>query len=137
MLIVRVQHFDFGTTTTLPQATLLATLSQLFSSSTTSPLYLIMHDPRSDLTALALLGISTTAFSSIVSSPPPTRGIFVLDSQDLYCGLVREKGKRKLEFCADKLGVQTRRLHNAANDAKYTLDVFERMMDRECSVGPA
>ncbi|KAL8277378.1 hypothetical protein RQP46_010218 [Phenoliferia psychrophenolica] len=121
-------HFDFGTTRTLPQAQLLSTLSSLFSSSTSTPLYLIAHDPRSDLVALSLLGIPTTPFLPSVPSPPPTTGIFILDSQDLYCGLVREKGKRKLELCASQLDVQTRRLHNAANDAKYTLDIFERMM---------
>lgn len=83
-----------------------------------------MHDPRSDLTALELLGVGTSSFTrdllSFRRGPPPTKGIFVLDTQKLYAGWVREKKQMKLGTCCEVLEVKTRRLHNAGNDARYT-----------------
>ena len=84
-----------------------------------------MHDPRSDLEALELLGINIRSWkrdlhSLLAKIDNPAAGetfagIWVLDSQALFCGWKREKRKSKLEMCCEAMKVPTRRLHNAGN----------------------
>jgi hypothetical protein len=154
-----MQHFDFGTTETVPAIDLLSTLSTLFSTlSASAPLFLIMHDPRSDLVALELLGIDPynylrdiSAFKPSKSKIAPVSGIWVIDTQVLYSGWKREKQQTKLGTCCTVLEIAMRRLHNAGNDARYTsvplpllsiprgadsryrLEVFEQLMNRSRS----
>lgn len=121
---------------TIPQADLHSRLSQLIDElSTDSPLFMIMHDPRSDITALNLLGIDTSSYSrqlnAFSSASPPTSGVFILDTQAIFCGWSRAKRKAKLELCCEELSVPTRRLHNAGNDAHYTLALLEAMLAKE------
>lgn len=94
-----------------------------------------MHDPRSDITALHLLGIDTQSYqrqlSAFASSSPPTSGVWILDTQVIFTGWARAKRKAKLEICCQELSVPTRRLHNAGNDAHATLLLLEAMLVKE------
>lgn len=94
-----------------------------------------MHDPRSDIVAINLLGIDTNSYQRSIhafsSATPPTSGVWILDSQAIFCGWSRAKRKARLELCCEALQVPTRRLHNAGNDAHYTLALLEAMLERE------
>ncbi|GAA6016827.1 hypothetical protein JCM10207_003265 [Rhodosporidiobolus poonsookiae] len=134
-------HFDFGRTLTLPQDTLHTLLSALLSTlSATQPVYLVFHDPRGDLRALTQLGFDpSTEFEREgdlhrIAEDGGQRGlepgrIWITDTQRLFSAWLGRKNQVGLEKACDEFKVPTRRLHNAANDAHYTLALFERLMN--------
>ncbi|GAA5902875.1 hypothetical protein JCM5296_006320 [Sporobolomyces johnsonii] len=129
-------HFDFGRTLTLPLPTLKSLLHALLASlSSTSPVFLIFHDPNMDLRALAKLGFDVRREFECDLTRVPQReagqgGVWVVDTQRLFEGWMERRGRVGLEKACKELEVPTKRLHNAGNDAHYTLDLFERLMDR-------
>lgn len=116
-----MQYFDFGETVTIPQQELYELMSSLFAElSSDAPLFLVMHDPRSDLVALQLLGIETDHFHRQLhpySKRNSSVNIYVLDTQSLYVGWSGEKRQAKLETCCNALKLDPQGLHNAGNDA--------------------
>lgn len=133
-------HFDFGATTIISESLLadrLATTLNTFSTAPNGPLLLLCHDPRAEITALKMLNIDADAFKTGLGGLLATlrgggkaEGVWVVDTQDLYRGWRGEKKQEKLENCCSVLQVPTRRLHNAGNDAVYTLMLFEKLMNR-------
>lgn len=116
-------HFDFGTSLTLPTTSLVARLrTHITALSSYHPLIPLCHDPRSDLVALQLLGIETSGFkrgmedlwrSMITEGGLWPNGVWVVDTQVLYSGWMNDKRQVKLETCCAVLQLPTRRLHNA------------------------
>ncbi|CEQ42340.1 SPOSA6832_04149 [Sporobolomyces salmonicolor] len=131
-------HFDFGRTLTLPSESLYYLLHALFSTlSSTSPAYLIFHDPRGDLRALANLGFDVERDferelkrMENASRNNEDGGVWIVDTQRLFGAWLERKSQVGLEKACAEFEVPTKRLHNAGNDAHYTLDLFERLMDR-------
>ncbi|GAA5860767.1 hypothetical protein JCM1840_001956 [Sporobolomyces johnsonii] len=129
-------HFDFGRTLTLPLPTLKSLLHALLASlSSTSPVFLIFHDPNMDLRALAKLGFDVRRefecdLTRVAQREAGQGGVWVVDTQRLFEGWMERRGQVGLEKACKELEVPTKRLHNAGNDAHYTLDLFERLMDR-------
>ncbi|GAA5985151.1 hypothetical protein JCM10908_002545 [Rhodotorula pacifica] len=139
-------HFDFGRTITLPQQTIFHLLSGLFSAlSANQPLFLVFHDPRMDLSALRRLGFDTTRdfqhdlrkLGSFHETSGGEHGVWIVDTQALFSGWLKRKSQIGLERACKEIDLPTKRLHNAGNDARYTLDLFEHMMDRAQSPAPA
>ncbi|GAA6033217.1 hypothetical protein JCM8097_003000 [Rhodosporidiobolus ruineniae] len=172
-------HFDFGRSLILPQASLFHLLSALFSTlSATQPVYLIFHDPRGDLRALERLGFSlndfetdlrnlggatavaavegagaaaggkkrkkrAAAFASPSPSPAPEGPadgpgkLWVVDTQRMFEAWIKRRCQVGLERACTEVEVPTKRLHNAGNDAHYTLDLFERLCDPARVVSPS
>ncbi|BGP19186.1 hypothetical protein JCM10213v2_007273 [Rhodosporidiobolus nylandii] len=134
-------HFDFGRTLTLKSTALFHLLSALFSTfSASQPVFLIFHDPRGDLRALDKLGFdSKSEFENdlrklAVAAADSAGGggagnVWIADTQRLFEAWVGRKCQIGLEKACTELQVPTKRLHNAGNDAHYTLDLFERLMD--------
>ncbi|GAA5865583.1 hypothetical protein JCM3774_002058 [Rhodotorula dairenensis] len=139
-------HFDFGRSITLPQQSIFHLLSGLFSAlSANQPLFLVFHDPRMDLSALRRLGFDTTRefqndlrkLSTFHTTSGGEHGVWVVDTQALFSGWLKRKSQIGLERACKEIELATKRLHNAGNDARYTLDLFEHMMDRTNSPAPA
>ncbi|GAA5842027.1 hypothetical protein JCM5353_001098 [Sporobolomyces roseus] len=133
-------HFDFGRTLTLPSGALFYLLHALFSTlSATHPLFLIFHDPRGDIKALTKLGFDPQKeFERDLMQFGKRReggGIWVVDTQRVFGGWLGRKGQIGLEKACVEVNVPTKRLHNAGNDAHYTLTLLEKLMDR--SLRPA
>ncbi|GAA5972483.1 hypothetical protein JCM11641_001865 [Rhodosporidiobolus odoratus] len=131
-------HFSYGRTLTLPTNTLYLLLSALFSTlSATQPVFLIFHDPRGDIRSLNRLGFDSasdfqTDLRKLVASqrgPDEAGQVWVVDTQRLFEAWIGRKFQVGLERACVEVQVPTRKLHNAGNDAHYTLDLFERLMD--------
>ncbi|KAI5474903.1 ribonuclease H-like domain containing protein [Pseudohyphozyma bogoriensis] len=141
-------HYSFGTSSITSEAKLSDKLLAMLKPTATTPVYLIFHDPRSDLVALDLLGLPTSSYTRslppiaspyIVTNEKPT--VTILDTQTLFSGLLREKRKYRLELVCEKLGIKVGEeaqgdlkgagWHNAGNDARFTLEVFLKMMESE------
>ncbi|SCV73413.1 BQ2448_7339 [Microbotryum intermedium] len=122
-------------------ALLAATFETLTSSEKDKQLFLIFHDPRMDLKALGMLGFENDFAKPVMElAQAKTRGkadgkgedkgsVWIVDTQRVYAGWKGFNQRRRLERCCEELEVATKRLHNAGNDAHYTLELFERMMD--------
>ncbi|GAA6007731.1 hypothetical protein JCM11491_003945 [Sporobolomyces phaffii] len=133
-------HFDFGRTLVLPSKALYFLLHALFSTlSATHPLFLVFHDPRGDIRALTKLGFdSANEFERDLTRFGQKReggGIWVVDTQRIFSAWLGRKSQIGLEKACIEVEIPTKRLHNAGNDAHYTLALLERMMDR--SLQPA
>lgn len=128
------EHFDFGRTLELPLDTVFNLLSALIDSlSSSAPLFLIFHDPVADIQAFQRLGFPPSMFAVGVKDYKDHRsGVFVTDTQRLFGGYEKSRGQRNLSYCCTSLGITTGRLHNAGNDAKYTMALFEKLMDPNC-----
>lgn len=132
-------HFDFGQSLHLPEQVLYNLLHALLETlSSSTPLFLIFHDPRSDLKSIAQLGFDTKTFiHELRHLGKGKAGVYVVDTQRLYSAWEGVNRQTRLSACCEVLEVPTRRLHNAGNDAHYTLEIFERLMDRSRKSIPA
>ncbi|GAA6054447.1 hypothetical protein JCM3770_007221 [Rhodotorula araucariae] len=140
-------HFDFGRTIHLPQRTIYHTLAALLDSlSAHQHVFLIFHDPRADLRCLGQIGFDADRYfhsdlrdlgASPQGSEKVTEGkVWVVDTQRLFSAWINRKAQIGLEKACTEVKVPTKRLHNAGNDAHYTLDLFERLMNRKRAVAP-
>jgi hypothetical protein len=106
------------------------------------PIFIIFHDPRVDLRALKLaIGIDHGAFTVLSSAGYPIRfptpinstPPIIVDTQRLYAAWKGRPGFQvKLQTALLEFHVPTRRLHNAGNDAHYTLLLCEALMRVAC-----
>ncbi|SGZ13132.1 BQ5605_C028g10550 [Microbotryum silenes-dioicae] len=119
-------------------ALLAATFENITSSEKDKQLFLIFHDSRMDLKALGMLGfedgfakpVKELAVQAKTGDKAEGAGnVWIIDTQRVYAGWKGFEQRKRLDRCCSELEVATKRLHNAGNDAHYTLDLFERMMD--------
>ncbi|GAA5938637.1 uncharacterized protein JCM15063_005376 [Sporobolomyces koalae] len=142
-------HFDFGRTLALPSKALYYLLHALIANlSSTHPLFLIFHDPRGDLRALAKLGFDVskefqhdlrqfrTADKRKQRSGGESGGVWVVDTQRVFSAWLERKAQVGLEKACLEVNVPTKRLHNAGNDAHYTLNLLEKLLDRSIKRNP-
>jgi len=92
------------------------------------PLYVILHDWKSDVEYLRKLRVSTDRFKFIMPNAPPEDGIFCVDTAILFSALEGHKEPKSLTRMCRILGMtKAERFHNAGNDARYTFDAFVGM----------
>ncbi|GAA6059854.1 hypothetical protein JCM10212_007059 [Sporobolomyces blumeae] len=122
-------HFHFGSTETLSTERVVSFLrTELLVPST--PVFLLLHDHRSDLKSLQLLGLSTASFVQSPTLPLPTHpdagsmyrsgsesGKWILDTQHLYSGWKRQKKQARLETACKELGISLHDDENGVRDA--------------------
>ncbi|GAA5884552.1 hypothetical protein JCM16303_000024 [Sporobolomyces ruberrimus] len=107
-------HFHFGPSETYSAKSLARFLTaELLSPS--YPVFLLLHDHRSDLKSLELLGLSTVSFLHASPLPAPKsetkyldpkgKGRYLLDTQTLYSGHNRQKKQIKLGDAVTQLGI--------------------------------
>ncbi|KDR83650.1 hypothetical protein GALMADRAFT_86044 [Galerina marginata CBS 339.88] len=95
------------------------------------PIFLVFHDNSQDIKDLNKLGVDLTGLSYILPDNIPDTGIFVIDTSDLIGALLGEGAgdKRSLDKTCSLLQIRTEYLHNAGNDAHYTLLSMKNMAD--------
>ncbi|KAG6857091.1 hypothetical protein H0H87_009652 [Tephrocybe sp. NHM501043] len=101
----------------------------LTSLSTYGPVYLVFHDNSQDIKYLNSLNAPINGLSYILPDSLPDSGLFVVDTSDLFGALEGSPGadRRKLERMCNLMQIPTRNLHNAGNDAYYTLEAMMAM----------
>ncbi len=73
---------------------------------------LVFHDASSDLAYLDKLGCSMDFFENILET---------VDTRNMHQFIVRGQNPTKLETVLDSLEIRWQHLHNAGNDALYTM----------------
>ncbi|KAF5333090.1 hypothetical protein D9611_002437 [Ephemerocybe angulata] len=92
------------------------------------PVYLVFHDNNQDLKYLKQLGVELTV-THLIPDTAPEEGRIIVDTSDLIGALLGEDtgNRRGLEKTCRLLQQDTLWLHNAGNDAHYTLSVMVAM----------
>ncbi|KAK9765578.1 hypothetical protein K7432_005966 [Basidiobolus ranarum] len=108
------EQFTFGKST---YTSLLNTAAMLEADWDSGyPTILVGHDIKNDLEYLRKMGAQ-------MSEPSET-----FDTSNLYMALTKNKQRRKLSRILDEFGIEHGFLHNAGNDAHYTMEAFLAMI---------
>ncbi|KAJ7748466.1 hypothetical protein DFH07DRAFT_747279 [Mycena maculata] len=125
------EHYNFGTSEEIKKAKLKAKIATLLSELRGhGPIFLVFHDPRGDLETLQRLEAPISGAVSELPDSIPSEGLFIVDTAALFAALMGE-GQRtfKLQQVCNQLGIETEWLHNAGNDAFYTLLALREMAE--------
>ncbi|KAJ7791582.1 hypothetical protein B0H14DRAFT_2934931 [Mycena olivaceomarginata] len=128
------EHYnaEFGTSVEVTKAVLESTVGNLISGMhARGPVFLVFHDAHEDIKTLNRLGAPIDGAVDVGQLPPdtiPTQGIYIVDTTILFGALIGDcKNKKGLRDVCAFLQIPTRYLHNAGNDAHYTLDALQAM----------
>jgi len=95
------------------------------------PLFLVFHDNNQDIKYLKSKAVEAPLLGLSYQLPDatPDDGIWVIDTGDLFAALEGDSGgnKRALERVCRHLQIPTEWLHNAGNDAHYTILAMKSM----------
>jgi len=99
------------------------------------PVFLVFHDHNQDVRYLQSDFIKAPLEGLSYMLPPnfPQDGLFVLDTGDLFAALEGDDSSniRSLERVCGLLQIRTKHLHNAGNDAWFTLEALKLMVSGE------
>ncbi|EKM80129.1 hypothetical protein AGABI1DRAFT_73024 [Agaricus bisporus var. burnettii JB137-S8] len=99
------------------------------------PLYLVFHDNNQDIKYMKSPAINAPLdeLDYLLPDTSPTFGLFVVDTSDLFGALMGlSTGQRRgLQKTCRMLHISTSFLHNAGNDAYYTLEAMIQMAQGE------
>ncbi|THV08439.1 hypothetical protein K435DRAFT_740525 [Dendrothele bispora CBS 962.96] len=129
-------RYSFGTSETLTKAKFKEKIHALLARMKSyGAVYLVFHDNAQDIKYLKSSMISAP-IEGLSYDPPlksPTEGLFVIDTSDLFAALEGEgsSNRRGLERMCSFLKIPTQFLHNAGNDAHYTLLACKEMISGE------
>ncbi|KAJ7165529.1 hypothetical protein C8R43DRAFT_986672 [Mycena crocata] len=128
-------NYRFGKSVDISLAALKRKISKLVTDMHNyGPVYLVFHDPSQDLKLLKLLGAPVEAAVAELPNETPSEGIFIVDSAMLFGALMGEgNNTRSLEQVCNHLRVEVEEasLHNAGNDAHFTLLALREMASGE------
>ncbi|KAG6336841.1 hypothetical protein ID866_2237 [Astraeus odoratus] len=119
-------HFVFGKSEEVNRATFKQRIQTLIEELKKSgPVFLIFHDNNQDMKYLKSKAVDAQLpnLAFLLPDVLPKDGIFVLDTSDLFAALEGEasNNRRSLERVCRHLQVPISYLHNAGNDAHYTM----------------
>ncbi|KAJ6539439.1 hypothetical protein B0H19DRAFT_1179101 [Mycena capillaripes] len=96
------------------------------------PIFLVFHDPSQDMKVLKKLEAPVDAAIFELPEATPSKGIFIIDTAIMFAALIgEEKNTSGLEQICNHLHIETNYLHNAGNDAYYTLCALREMASGE------
>ena len=128
-------RFDFGKSEFIPLREVAPTLREIIDGATHSgddggnasetnghegeaaskkdrPVVLVFHDSSSDIQYLSMVGYDVNKAPNVID---------IVDTRELYQYLLRAQNPTRLSSVLDHLEIDHRFLHNAANDAMYTM----------------
>ncbi|KAM0793804.1 hypothetical protein ACM66B_001220 [Microbotryomycetes sp. NB124-2] len=122
--------FAFGRSEVLPiDVVCMRLVDTIYKLSRGGPVFVLFYGAAQDLQKLELLGVDPNMFKTYnYHTPDVSSGVHVVDVQSLYRGFIRRRQSKSLGDACKNVGITTVALHNAANDAHFTLDLFELMM---------
>lgn len=141
-------NFNFGTSEEYSLDRTLSMLSDIIDTyRKTGPLFLVFHSAAAEIAYFSKLGIDTTKWvvglpdpafwNDPIASPPGETevrlregAVYVMDTQRLFnaSGLPEAQRQVGLENALKALDIPSRYLHNAGNDACYTLAMYEALV---------
>ncbi|KAF9652173.1 hypothetical protein BDM02DRAFT_3089827 [Thelephora ganbajun] len=130
------EHYNFGTSVEVSRAEFKQRINGLITDlSKDKPLFLLFHDYHGDIDYLKSKAVQAPIDGFIIDLPEtvPTKGLFVLDTRELFSALEGESfaNQSKLERVCRLMGLKPEYLHNAGNDAHYTMLVAAEMISNE------
>ncbi|KAH9938180.1 uncharacterized protein B0H18DRAFT_965939 [Fomitopsis serialis] len=118
-------HYNFGQSEDVDKHTFRQRIRDMLAKyREMGPLFLVFHDNNQDVKYLRDDSIKAlTDFEYLLPDQAPESGVYVIDTGDLFAALEGEGSgnKRSLERACRHLQIPTEFLHNAGNDAHYTL----------------
>ncbi|KAF9013818.1 hypothetical protein BDZ89DRAFT_963002 [Hymenopellis radicata] len=127
-------NYDFGKSEVIPTTGFLQVLTDLFERlNTYGPTFLVFHDAHGDLKwglTLEHIKAPVDSLSGCLPDYLPTAGMFLVDTSDLFATLLTDESfnRHKLEKMCDLLQIpNVGHLHNAGNDAHFTLKALQSM----------
>ncbi|KAF9446955.1 hypothetical protein P691DRAFT_803252 [Macrolepiota fuliginosa MF-IS2] len=128
--------YNFGTSEKIPRSTFKSRVRELIEQlRAEGPLYLVFHDNSQDIKYMTSSTIDAPLddLSYLLPDNAPTTGLFVVDTSDLFGALIglSTGQRRSLEKTCRMLQIDTSFLHNAGNDAYYTLEAMIQMAQGE------
>ncbi|KAF9513247.1 hypothetical protein BS47DRAFT_1376767 [Hydnum rufescens UP504] len=125
------EHYHFGQSIEKPLKTLTRHVQELIAKcNEPGPLFLVFHDAHGDIKYLKQLKVPEADVATrLLPDVPPTEGIFVIDTADLFSGLEGHSGTRRgLDRMCRLLKMQNlEHMHNGGNDAHWTLAAMRSM----------
>jgi len=124
--------YNFGTSETVKKVVFKTRIHDLISSLVEyGPIFLTFHDNNQDIKDLKNLGVELAGLSHVLPNAMPDNQTFVIDTSDLIGALLGEGSgtRRGLQKTCNLLRIQTNFLHNAGNDAHYTLVALRNMAE--------
>ncbi|KAJ7146133.1 hypothetical protein C8R44DRAFT_8205 [Mycena epipterygia] len=123
------ERYQFGKSVEVTEARLKTTISSLVSDMNRhGPVFLVFHDHRSDMKDLHRLEAPVDTAVYQLPDTTPSQGIFIVDTAILFRALIgKVHNTEKLVTVCNHLQIPTVFLHNAGNDAHYTLLALREM----------
>ncbi|KAF8989628.1 hypothetical protein BDZ89DRAFT_974678 [Hymenopellis radicata] len=125
-------NYNFGDSEIIPRNGFLKVITDTFERlSAYGPLFLVFHDATGDLKTLEHIGVPTRSLSPLLPDRVPVAGMFVVDTSALFTTLVGDASfkRHKLERVCHLLRIpKVTHLHNAGNDAHFTLEALKSMV---------
>ncbi|KAJ2936704.1 hypothetical protein H1R20_g387, partial [Candolleomyces eurysporus] len=124
------KNYRFGQTERVKKKDLKTRVADLFSIlEGYGTVFLVFHDNSQDIKDLKRLEVPLTNLTHILPDNTPDSGLFVVDTSDLIGALLGDDGgnRRGLEKMCRLLQINPMYLHNAGNDAHYTLEALVQM----------
>ncbi|RXW15938.1 hypothetical protein EST38_g9916 [Candolleomyces aberdarensis] len=128
------ENYRFGQTEKIKKKDLKTRIADLFKVLEGYGLvFLVFHDNSQDIKDLKRLEVPLTNLTHILPDNTPDSGLFVVDTSDLIGALLGDDSgnRRGLEKMCRLLQINPMYLHNAGNDAHYTLEALVAMAGGE------
>ncbi|KAI0771598.1 hypothetical protein BD413DRAFT_613103 [Trametes elegans] len=125
------EFYKFGDSEIVNRATFRQRIQDLISQpKKEGPLFLVFHDASQDIKYLKSDAVNAIErVDYLLPDNPQTGEIYVVDTADLFAALEGDasNNRRSLERVCRHLQIPTAYLHNAGNDAHYTLEAMIAM----------
>jgi len=124
-------HYNFGGSITLKRKAFKTKIQELFEEMKEhQPVFFVFHDNNQDIKYLNQLDVDLTGKTDFIPDSKIESGFYVVDTADLIGALLGESGNKKsLSKMCNLLQLSTVNLHNAGNDAYYTLLALRSMAE--------
>ncbi|KAK1781706.1 hypothetical protein QBC45DRAFT_38118 [Copromyces sp. CBS 386.78] len=118
----RAEYFDFGESEFIEVAKIASVLKETIEVKSSAggdgakrPVVLVFHDQSADLKYIRMLGYDVASADNILE---------VVDTREMYQYLSRSNNATKLSNVCGYLDIPWKNMHNAGNDAVYTLQAM-------------
>jgi len=127
------KHYQFGQTVEVSKKVFKSKVSSVITDMhSRGPIFLVFHDPSQDIKTLKKLEVPLGDAVFDLPETVPSEGIFMIDTAALFAALIGEdNNKPGLKQACNHLQIETEYLHNAGNDAYYTLSALRDMASGE------
>ncbi|PCH41065.1 hypothetical protein WOLCODRAFT_137165 [Wolfiporia cocos MD-104 SS10] len=123
-------NFSFGESEVIDKKAFRQRVRDMIATHRASgPLFLVFHDYKQDIKYLREQLQALSDFDSLLPDQVPSEGVYVIDTSDMFAALEGESGgnKRSLERACRLLQIPVDYLHNAGNDAHFTMLAMRSM----------